>query len=133
METVAHSTSVFILSNETKQLTLGVGLGVPIGISEGFNIPGNMEELPQCPAHFILGIDRLNHAHTIINITLTTLTFAYKHRTVTTPLNYLHQDNIVASYSESVKHDLQGFKYISSTASNQIHYIPKRNDRRRRG
>ncbi|SAL96908.1 hypothetical protein [Absidia glauca] len=89
MEIDAQSTSVFTLGNGSKQPTLGIVLDVPIGIADGFNIPDNMEVLPQCPAHLILGIDWLNHAQAIINIKLGTLTVTYKQRKMVIPITYI--------------------------------------------
>ncbi|SAL96924.1 hypothetical protein [Absidia glauca] len=101
MEIDAQSTSVFTLGNGTKQPTLGIVLDVPIKIGDGFSIPANMEVLPQCPAHLILGIDWLNHAQAIINIKLGTLTVFYKQKKMIIPITYIKASSKPATLKSS--------------------------------
>jgi hypothetical protein len=89
MEIDTPSTSVFTLGNGTKQPTLGVILDVPIRIGDAINIPADMEILPQCPAHLILGIDWLNRSQAIINMKLGTLTVSYKQKRMVIPITYI--------------------------------------------
>lgn len=89
MEIDTPSTSVFTLGNGSKQPTLGIVQDVPIKIGDDISIPVNIEVLPQCPSHLILGIDWLNHSQAIINIKMGTLTVTYKRRKTVIPISYI--------------------------------------------
>ncbi|KAG1001198.1 hypothetical protein G6F27_013099 [Rhizopus arrhizus] len=87
----APSTNIFILGNGTKQATLGTIHDVQIQVNPDIIIPVNMEVLPKCPAHLVLGNNWLSHAQALLNFRTSTLKVLYKHKSAELPITFLKE------------------------------------------
>lgn len=72
------SENVFTLGNGSRQPALGIIYDVPIAVNENLVIPCNVEVLPYCPSHFIIGNNWLNRAKARIDFNNHTLKVVYK-------------------------------------------------------
>ena len=103
----APSASVFVLGNDTKQSSLGIIHDVPITVGNGLTIPIDVEVLPKCPEHIILGTSWLDHAQAVINFNNATLRITYKRRSQEVPITYIKSNDRPFSYKRVIQQQFE--------------------------
>ncbi|KAG1372126.1 hypothetical protein G6F61_011330 [Rhizopus arrhizus] len=124
----AASESVFTLGNGTKQPALGIIYDVPIGVENNLIIPCNVEVLPSCPTHLIIGNNWLNRAKAKIDFNHSTLKVIYKNRKAELEISFLRKSTPhpkMISFKENYQ---QPISQTNSKSSKHVHFEDRVND-----
>ncbi|KAG0816919.1 hypothetical protein G6F19_012848 [Rhizopus arrhizus] len=117
----APSESIFTLGNGTKQPALGIIYDVPIEVKENLVIPCNVEVLPSCPSHFIIGNNWLNRAKAKIDFNSSTLKVAYKDQKAELPITFLRKKERVpkmVTYTQSYQNPIS----LTNSSPKRVHF-----------
>ncbi|KAG1463919.1 hypothetical protein G6F56_005189 [Rhizopus delemar] len=87
----AASTNVFTLGNTTRQAALGLIYDIPIEVKNNMIIPCNVEVLPACPSHLIIGNNWLHRAKAKIDFNKSTLKVYYKNQKAELELSFIRK------------------------------------------
>ncbi|KAG0848253.1 hypothetical protein G6F17_011811 [Rhizopus arrhizus] len=120
LEIDAASENIFTLGNGTKQTALGIIYDVPIEVTEDLIIPCNLEVLPSCPSHLILGNNWLNRAKARIDFNSSSLKVKYKSQKAEIPIHFIRRNTPIPK----VKAFHQDYQHpISLTNSNVTKHV----------
>ena len=117
----APSESIFTLGNGTKQPALGIIYDVPIEVKENMVIPCNVEVLPSCPSHFIIGNNWLNRAKAKIDFNSSTLKVAYKDQKAELPISFLRKKERIpkmVTYTQSYRDPIS----LTNSSQKKVHF-----------
>ncbi|KAG1017170.1 hypothetical protein G6F26_011948 [Rhizopus arrhizus] len=117
----APSESIFTLGNGTKQPALGIIYDVPIEVKENLVIPCNIEVLPSCPSHLIIGNNWLNRAKAKIDFNSSTLKVAYKDQKAELPITFLRKKERVpkmVTYTQNYQNPIS----LTNSSPKRVHF-----------
>ncbi|KAG0846995.1 hypothetical protein G6F17_012933 [Rhizopus arrhizus] len=117
----APSESIFTLGNGSKLPALGIIYDVPIEVKENMVIPCNIEVLPSCPSHLIIGNNWLNRAKAKIDFNSSTLKVAYKDQKAELPITFLRKKEQVpkmVTYTQNYQNPIS----LTNSSPKRVHF-----------